>query len=165
MVHPLLAFALYETKPQSKPVEAEASAVLRARQPSSRAPLRSVSLKDGQLPRISIEELRRHNVPASLWVAIEGKVSTRIQSIHVEFSAYSNFQVYDLTTFLPRHPGGGQILLAAAGRDATTHFIHTHGPKERATLKKFMIGELDGHDLPVYPEPDHFSKTVRAVSV
>jgi hypothetical protein len=73
--------------------------------------------------------------------------------------------VYDLTEFVDRHPGGAQILLCAAGKDATTHFSISHGPKEEAILRKHLVGELVGNDLPVFPPPDKFHKTVKAVRV
>ncbi|KAK9483679.1 cytochrome b5-like heme/steroid binding domain-containing protein, partial [Lipomyces starkeyi] len=36
--------------------------------------------------------------------------------------------VYDVTDFLPDHPGGGRSILRSAGKDATTDFEEIHPP-------------------------------------
>jgi len=51
-------------------------------------------------------ELRRHNVPQNAWAAVHGKV-------------------LDITNFATRHPGG-DIILLAAGKDATVLFETYH---------------------------------------
>jgi len=38
-------------------------------------------------------------------------------------------QVYDVTNFVDRHPGGKDFLLATAARDATALFESLHDPK------------------------------------
>lgn len=51
--------------------------------------------------------------------------------------------VYDCTEFLKSHPGGQDVLLEYAGRDATLAFIGTgHSAVATATLEKYKIGEL-----------------------
>lgn len=51
--------------------------------------------------------------------------------------------VYDCTEFLKSHPGGQDILVEYAGRDATLAFIGTgHSAVARATLERYKIGEL-----------------------
>lgn len=51
--------------------------------------------------------------------------------------------VYDCTEFLNNHPGGQDILLEYAGRDATLAFIGTgHSTVARTTLDQYKIGEL-----------------------
>lgn len=50
------------------------------------------------------EELAKHNTRSDAYVAIRGNV-------------------YDITSFIARHPGGEDILLFAAGRDATQVFF------------------------------------------
>lgn len=49
---------------------------------------------------ISIEELSKNNTSKSAWVAVDGKV-------------------YDVTNWISKHPGGSDVILMAAGRDAT----------------------------------------------
>jgi len=66
--------------------------------------------------KITVEELKAHNVPGAAWFAIRAKV-------------------YDLTAFIGRHPGGRDILHVAAGRDVTQMFEATHGVAQEMVLK------------------------------
>lgn len=51
--------------------------------------------------------------------------------------------VYDCTRFLKNHPGGQDVLLEYAGRDATLAFIGTgHSQGAKRLLERFLIGEL-----------------------
>lgn len=51
--------------------------------------------------------------------------------------------VYDCTDFLKNHPGGEDILLEYAGRDATLAFVGTgHSKFARQALERYFIGEL-----------------------
>lgn len=56
----------------------------------------------------SYEEVAKHNSPESCWVIIDGTV-------------------YDVTKFLPEHPGGQNIILRYAGKDASKKFFQIHG--------------------------------------
>ncbi|CUS23254.1 LAQU0S09e00650g1_1 [Lachancea quebecensis] len=57
----------------------------------------------GQLPVISREELATHTSAEDCWLAIHGSV-------------------YDVTRYLTQHPGGAQVMLKLAGKDATAQF-------------------------------------------
>ena len=51
--------------------------------------------------------------------------------------------VYDITKYLDDHPGGAEVLLDAAGIDATDQFEDIgHSNDARDTLKKYKIGLL-----------------------
>jgi cytochrome b involved in lipid metabolism len=55
-------------------------------------------------------------------------------------------KVYDVTEFLPDHPGGKKAIMLFAGKDATEEFDMLHPPN---VLKKYlppeaMLGELVG---------------------
>lgn len=56
--------------------------------------------------RITLSELKEHNTPDDAWAAFSGKV-------------------YNITPYLPFHPGGQKELLRAAGRDGTKLFGKT----------------------------------------
>lgn len=49
--------------------------------------------------------------------------------------------VYDLTSFIGKHPGGDQAILASCGKDATEMFDEKHGmdPKKWEGLEKFRV--------------------------
>ncbi|XP_034201411.1 cytochrome b5 isoform X2 [Prunus dulcis] len=53
-------------------------------------------------------------------------------------------EVYDLTLYLDDHPGGDDVVLAAAGRDATEDFEDAgHSNSAKDLMGAFCIGELD----------------------
>lgn len=71
-------------------------------------------------------EIARHNSKESCWVIIHRKA-------------------YDVTEFLPEHPGGSKVILKYAGKDATSEFETIH-PSD--TLQKYLdrskhLGEVD----------------------
>jgi len=61
-------------------------------------------------------EIAKHNSRESCWVIIHGKA-------------------YDVTEFLPEHPGGPKIILKYAGKDATEEYEPIHPPD---TLDKYL---------------------------
>ncbi|KAK2074320.1 hypothetical protein P8C59_008537 [Phyllachora maydis] len=75
---------------------------------------------------LSGNEVAKHNTPEDCWVIVHGKA-------------------YDVTAFLPEHPGGPKIILKYAGRDATEEFEPVH---PRDTLDKYLdkskhLGNVD----------------------
>ncbi|XP_061163586.1 cytochrome b5-like [Saccostrea echinata] len=55
--------------------------------------------------------------------------------------------VYDVTKFLEEHPGGEEVLLEQAGRDATEAFEDVgHSTDARELMKDYLIGELHPDD-------------------
>ena len=80
------------------------------------------SLKD--LRTINLNEVAWHDTVDSCWIVIR------------DF-------VYDCTDFLKSHPGGSDVILEYAGRDATLAFIGTgHSSAAIHSLKRYLIGEL-----------------------
>ena len=53
-------------------------------------------------------------------------------------------EVYDISHWIRRHPGGSIPLLQYAGRDMTDAFSAYHGPDGKAakTLASYYVGEL-----------------------
>ena len=83
------------------------------------------SLPEGSR-KITAEEIADHSDESSVWMSLHGKV-------------------YDLTEFLPDHPGSSEILAEAAGRDATDDFEDIgHSDQARKLLERYQIGELEG---------------------
>ncbi|XP_018300907.1 cytochrome b5 isoform X2 [Mycetomoellerius zeteki] len=77
-----------------------------------------------ELRIINLAEVGWHDTPDDCWLVIYD-------------------YVYDCTEFLNGHPGGQDILLEYAGRDATLAFISTgHSAVANATLERYKIGEL-----------------------
>lgn len=61
-------------------------------------------------------EVAKHSSPSDCWVIVHGRA-------------------YDVTEFLPEHPGGQKIILKYAGKDATEEFDPIHPPD---TLDKYL---------------------------
>lgn len=61
---------------------------------------------------------------------------------------YNN--VYNVTEFLPSHPGGSKIILKLAGRDATEEFdpVHPPGTLEENLKPEAKLGSVDPATLP-----------------
>ncbi|TGJ82538.1 hypothetical protein E0Z10_g6201 [Xylaria hypoxylon] len=84
---------------------------------------------------ISAAEVAKHTTPESCWVTLYGNV-------------------YDITEFLPSHPGGSRIILQLAGRDATEEYdpIHPPGTLEENLKPEAKLGRIDPATL-VQAEP------------
>lgn len=52
--------------------------------------------------------------------------------------------VYDLSTFIAKHPGGAANILSLCGKDGTSKFLAQHGgqPSPTKTLAGYKIGTL-----------------------
>jgi len=76
----------------------------------------------------SPNDVRGHNKAKDVWVIMNGAV-------------------YDITQFLPNHPGGEEIVLEHAGLDITEVFrsasVHQHSSGAFETLKTLKIGGLE----------------------
>lgn len=74
--------------------------------------------------QITLDEVSYHDSMQDCWVVLYDRV-------------------YDITKFLEMHPGGHDVLLEHAGRDATIAFTGTgHSKAAFASLKMYEIGEL-----------------------
>ena len=78
--------------------------------------------------RITIQELKKHNTPNDLWMAVDGNV-------------------YNLTDFRLVHPGGSHLIEKNAGKDATTlfHMFHHH-PNIISLVEDSIVGKLVGDE-------------------
>ncbi|KAK4632499.1 Cytochrome b2, mitochondrial [Fulvia fulva] len=77
------------------------------------------------------EEVQQHRSAESCWVVLYGNV-------------------YDVTSFLPGHPGGSKIILQLAGTDATEEYdpIHPPGTLEERLPASARLGSFDTSTLP-----------------
>ncbi|VFQ66633.1 unnamed protein product [Cuscuta campestris] len=73
----------------------------------------------------SMAEASEHKTKGDCWVVIHDKV-------------------YDVSSYMDDHPGGDDVLTAAAGKDATDDFEDAgHSESAKELMKKFFIGEID----------------------
>lgn len=69
-------------------------------------------------------EVAKHNNNLSLWMVIHNKV-------------------YDVTKFMEEHPGGEEVLLEMAGKDATESFEDVgHSVDARDMMKEHCLGDI-----------------------
>ncbi|GAM27180.1 hypothetical protein SAMD00019534_103550 [Acytostelium subglobosum LB1] len=92
----------------------------------------------------SWSELAKHNTEDDCWVAIDGKI-------------------YDITKWVPEHPGGKEILLLSAGRDVTNLFesYHPMSDKPQAIIGKYQVGVLSSMEHPKYVAKSKFYSSLR----
>jgi|SaaInlStandDraft_1057018.scaffolds.fasta_scaffold86089_3 cytochrome b involved in lipid metabolism len=67
-------------------------------------------------------EIAQHNTLEDCWVIAHGNV-------------------YDITKFVNRHPGGKYVLKSNAGKDVSRHFDF-HPDRAQKIWKKFLIGTI-----------------------
>src|ERR1700755_2408563 len=89
---------------------------------------------------IHADEVAKHNSRDSCWVILYG-------------------QVWDVTEFLPEHPGGANIILKLAGKDATEEYdpIHPPGTLEENLPESCRICMINPK---TFPEPVKLAKEV-----
>ncbi|XP_068147516.1 cytochrome b5 [Drosophila tropicalis] len=69
-------------------------------------------------------EVAKHNTNKDTWLLIHNNI-------------------YDVTEFLNEHPGGEEVLIEQAGKDATENFEDVgHSNDAREMMRKYKIGEL-----------------------
>ena len=54
---------------------------------------------------------------------------------------YANKNVYDVTHFINKHPGGSNSILRYAGTDCTTHY-NFHTKEGKKIWEKYRIGRI-----------------------
>jgi len=72
----------------------------------------------------TMAEVEKHNSEDSVWIVVDKKV-------------------YDATSYLEDHPGGGDSILLVGGEDATEEFLAIHSEKAKAMLAEYYIGDVD----------------------
>ncbi|TPX38351.1 hypothetical protein SmJEL517_g00348 [Synchytrium microbalum] len=101
------------------------------------------------------KEVAKRNTIDNAWIIVRGSV-------------------YDITKFAAKHPGGRDMILLGAGRDATQArrvFETYHDPAKVAkvleyvtandNLSKYHIGYTTDAELPTFPKPSAFNVTLR----
>ncbi|KAJ5937271.1 FMN-dependent dehydrogenase-domain-containing protein [Penicillium verhagenii] len=88
-------------------------------------------------------EVAKHNNSKSCWVVLYGKV-------------------YDVTDFVAEHPGGANVILRLAGKDATEEFdpVHPAGTLEDNLKPESLLGTVD---LKTLPKKESTSTTVQKI--
>lgn len=89
-------------------------------------------LQSRSLPILTREEVAKHKENGDLWIVIHGNV-------------------YNVTNWSRRHPGGDKVLQHHGGQDATVAYESFHIDKK--TVQKYMghlkVGRLSEEEAPV----------------
>ena len=93
--------------------------------PSAPAPSAPAEPKEAEPAGYTMADVRLHASAASCWTAIQGNV-------------------YDLTSWISRHPGGKSAITRLCGTDGTDDFLDQHGGDRSAIsrLESFLLGPL-----------------------
>jgi len=73
-------------------------------------------------------------------------------------------KVYDVTSWIPKHPGGADVLILSAGRDVTNLFESYHpfsGDTPSTIIKKYYICDMADTELPRYTTKSPLYNTLR----
>jgi cytochrome b involved in lipid metabolism len=88
----------------------------------------NINTQNTQAKTYTLSDVSAHSTADSCWMAIDGKV-------------------YDVTTFIPNHPGGS-AMLAGCGKDASDYYNtkggrgRPHSSNAQALLQQYYIGDL-----------------------
>jgi uncharacterized membrane protein len=85
----------------------------------------TASAKPTASTKLTLAEVAKHADSSSCWSVVNGNV-------------------YDLTKWIDRHPGGPQRILGMCGQDGTAAFTGQHGTGGRANqiLKQYLLGPV-----------------------
>mmetsp|Transcript_33753 Transcript_33753/g.34389 ORF Transcript_33753/g.34389 Transcript_33753/m.34389 type:complete len:133 (+) Transcript_33753:55-453(+) len=79
---------------------------------------------------IELSEVEKHNVAKDCWIIIGNDKN-------------GGPKVYDVTKYLDDHPGGPEIMLEFAGKDADDMFEDIgHSSEARSVMSKYLVGSL-----------------------
>lgn len=99
--------------------------------------------KQGKQKRFTWQELRKHNLESDCWLAVRGKV-------------------YNVTSWIAKHPGGVDTIVLNGGRDATQLFEAYHPTRVYSMLNQYYVGEISANaDNPDFPPMSNFYLTLK----
>ena len=110
-------------------VKAPSSKAASTANPMATNPKRTAHMNAPSSDNYTASDVARHSTKEDAWVIIDDSV-------------------YDITHWIPRHPGGSIPLVQYAGRDMTDAFRAYHGPDGKAakTLNAYRVGSYVDDD-------------------
>lgn len=91
----------------------------------------------------TFSDLAKHTTNKDCWILVNGLV-------------------YDVTEFLDEHPGGGDLLVQVAGKDATSDFEDIgHSNHAREMLAKYKIGAMKVRGVQCSPRSDPIDELLK----
>ena len=90
--------------------------------------------------RITLAAAAQHASKTDLWLVLH---APSVFGAAAGGAASSGWGVYDLTAYSSEHPGGLGVMLAVAGKDATSDYVSVgHSAAAKRILMKFPVGAL-----------------------
>lgn len=81
------------------------------------------------IKKYTIEDVNKHNTNDDCWIIVKNNV-------------------YNMTEFSSIHPGGKNLILSVAGKDATDFFDELHRPEILDEVgKEYLIGYINENKL------------------
>jgi|TARA_B110000444_G_C18777050_1_gene565505 cytochrome b involved in lipid metabolism len=74
------------------------------------------------MSNITMEEVEKHNTINDCWIVSHGKV-------------------YDVSSFINKHPGGKFVIKSHAGTEVSKHYNY-HSKNAHKIWEKYLIGEI-----------------------
>ena len=111
---------------------------MRSRQPASQSVVRADPSGGAALKEVSWREVARHNTKDDCWLTVKDTA-------------------YDLTDYISKHPGGEELMLTFAGREATYAFEAYHALSlevAREKLRHFAVAKVIDSEFQRYPAKD-----------
>jgi len=106
-----------------------------------------------QLQKYTWEEVKQHKYPHDCWVVVQREIDGQKKGI-----------VLDVTSWVPKHPGG-DIIYDGAGGDCTIQFWSYHPlswiERSDSILNKFTVGEIADYKL-IYDVDTPFFRTLKS---
>jgi len=79
------------------------------------------------LKQYTWSEVEKHKTHDDCWIVVKGKI-------------------YDVTSWIDKHPGGTQMIISNGGRESTAAFISYHPLYVQNKLEQFLVGEVSDYD-------------------
>lgn len=79
------------------------------------------------LKKYTWSEVIKHKTHEDCWIVVKGKV-------------------YDVTSWIPKHPGGEMMIMSNGGRESTAPFISYHPSYVQNKLEQYCIGEVSDYN-------------------
>lgn len=107
---------------------------------------KTISTPPFDTPKYTWKQVAQHNTQDDMWVTIDDKV-------------------YDVTSWVDKHPGGIEMLRLVAGRDITVAFdnYHPFTKKHYAVLPKYYVADLvpGSYEFPPYKKDSGFYADIK----
>jgi cytochrome b involved in lipid metabolism len=113
------------TQPVSSAVSEQAATSSKETSTKVETTTETESTSESEEKYYTMEEVQKHNSRESCWTVVRE-------------------DVYDLTKWIDKHPGGADKILKLCGKDGTQAFERKHGGQEKPekSLEQFEIGKL-----------------------